>query len=87
MLFVALLKLRAGAAVEEEGTRRRDWQYPEGITPVAEYWLETESPRVLAIIEADSVAPLGAFRRDWDDRFEIEIVPAVTAEEGLEAQG
>ena len=51
---------------------------------IAEYWLETDSPRVIAIMEADSMAPLGQMRMDWGDLFEIEVFPAVTGEEGME---
>ena len=38
----------------------------------AEYWLQASDPAVVAIFEADSVAPI------------ITVVPAVTAEEGLQ---
>ena len=51
---------------------------------VAEYWLETGSPRVVAIMEAESMAPFGQIRMDWADLFEIEVFPAVTGEEGME---
>ena len=51
---------------------------------VAEYWLETGSPRVIAIMEAQSMAPFGQIRMDWGDIFEIEVFPAVTGEEGME---
>ena len=51
---------------------------------MAEYWLETESPRVVAIMEADSMAPFGEIRMVWGDLFDIEVFPAVTAEQGME---
>ena len=56
----------------------------KGLNVIAEYWLETDSPRVIAIMEADSMAPLGQIRMDWGDLFEIEVFPAVTGEEGME---
>ena len=42
---------------------------------MAEYWLETEAPRVVVIVESEGMAPLGAIRRDWGDIFEIEVFP------------
>ncbi|MDQ3891493.1 MAG: DUF3303 domain-containing protein [Actinomycetota bacterium] len=51
---------------------------------MAEYWLETESPRVVAIMEADSMAPFGEIRMVWGDLFDIEVFPAVTGEQGME---
>ncbi len=51
---------------------------------VAEYWLETDVPRVVSIVEANSVAPFRAIRMDWGDLFEIEVFPAVTGEQGME---
>jgi len=40
MLFTALLKVKAGTVVERT-THRLEWQYPDGVTVVAEYWLQT----------------------------------------------
>lgn len=84
MLFVALLTLRPGTTFQEGGARRVQWQYPEGVNVLGEYWLETDSPRVVSIMEAESMAPFGAIRMEWGDMFEIEVFPAVTAEEGME---
>ncbi len=84
MLFVLLLKTKPGSTFQEGGTRRLQWQYPEGINILAEYWLETDSPRVVSIVEADSMAPFGAIRMTWGDLFEIDVFPAVTAEQGME---
>ena len=83
MLFIALLKLKAGTP-EENIARRAQWQYPEGVTPVAEYWPQTTDPAVVSIFEADSTAPIMAIFATWADVFDITIVPAVTAEEGLQ---
>lgn len=83
MLFVALLKPIAGDP-KETIARRAKWQYPEGLRLVAEYWLQTSDPAVVAIYEADSVAPILAARVEWADVTESSVFPAVTAEEGLE---
>ena len=51
---------------------------------LAEYWSETDSPRVVAVMEADSMAPFGAIRMHWGDLFGIEAFPAMTGEQGME---
>ena len=84
MLFVALLKTRAGNTFQEGVARRLQWDYPEGLRVLGEYWLETEDPRVIAVMEAQSMDAFGQIRMDWGDMFEIEVFPAVTGEQGLE---
>jgi hypothetical protein len=66
------------------GARRLQWEYPEGVKVLGEYWLETGSSRVISIMEAESMAPFGALRMDWGDAFDIDIFPAVTSEQGME---
>ena len=83
MLFVSLLKVRSGTT-RERMTRRVGWQYPDGMRPVAEYWLQTPDPAVISVAEADSIAPIMAVVAQWDDFFDISVFPAVTAEEGLQ---
>ncbi len=82
MLFISLLRTSAGTP-QETAARRLKWQYPEGVRPVAEYWLQTNDPAVISIFEADSVASIMAINVEWGDVFDITIVPAVTAEDGL----
>ena len=53
MLFVALLSTRPGNTFQEGVAKRLQWDYPEGANVLGEYWLETESPRVVAIVEAE----------------------------------
>jgi len=83
MLFVSLLKVKSGT-MKERIPRRVGWQYPDGMRMVAEYWLQTSDPAVITVAEADSVAPIMAAVAQWDDVFDITVVPAVTAEEGLQ---
>ena len=52
MLFVALLTTKPGSTFQEGGARRLQWSYPEGMLPVAEYWLETDSSRAASVFEA-----------------------------------
>lgn len=81
MLFAALGKVRAGT-VQERLARRAQWQPPNEV--VAEYWLQTDNPHVILMIETDSFAQLMATLVGWDDVFDITVVPAITAEEGFE---
>lgn len=83
MLFVIVLKAHPGT-LEERAQRRMRWQYPDGVTPVAEYWLETDDPSVISIVELDDVGLITLMRMDWDDLMDIEVFPAVTSEQGLE---
>ena len=84
MLFVALLGNRAGGTFQEGVSRRLQWEYPEGVRVLGEYWLETEDPRVVAVMEAESMEPFGQIKMDWGDMFGIEVFPAVTGEQGME---
>ena len=86
MLFVTLLKPRAGApgTPKERIARRAQWQYPAGSRLVAEYWLLNNDPQIISIVEADSIAPVMAALVEWGDVLEGTTVPAVTLEEGLQ---
>ena len=84
LLFVALLSTKSGNTFQEGVAKRLQWDYPEGANVLAEYWLETEAPRVVAVVETDSMEPFGQIRMDWGDMFEIEVFPVVTAEQGME---
>jgi hypothetical protein len=70
---------------QESSARRIEWDYPEGGPQVvAEYWLQTPDPAVVAVVEADHVSQIMMVLADWSDVFETSVYPAVTAEEGLE---
>ena len=83
MLFVTLLSAKPSLTFEKLMQRRLGWEKPEGVRPVAEYWLMTPSPIAISVEEADSIAPLMAAVGAWSDLFDITIVPAVSAKEGM----
>ncbi len=83
MLFVTLCKQRAGTT-KERAARRLQWQHPGGAKVIGEYWLQTTDPAVIVISEAESIAPIMMAMADWDDVFEMTVVPAVTAEQGMD---
>ncbi len=82
MLFVSLGSVRAGTD-RERIARRTQWSYPPGLKMVAEYWLQTDNPKIVTIAEADDVGAIFAATAAWDDVFSFTVVPAVTAEQGL----
>ena len=83
MLFVTLGSTRAGTT-RERVARRLQYAYPEGARIIAEYWLQSPDPTVIVISEADDIAPIMAATSAWDDVFSFTVVPAVTAEQGME---
>ena len=83
MLFVALMKVKAGTE-EERMMRRLQWESPEGFKVVAEYWLHTHDPQVVVVFESESFVPIAQMTSAWDDVFDITVIPAITAEDGLE---
>lgn len=83
MLFIALFKVKAGSEEERAG-RRLKWQVPEGINVVAEYWLQTPDPEAITIFKSDSFASMMQYSSAWSDLYDINMIPATTAEEGLE---
>jgi hypothetical protein len=84
--YVALLSFRSSlSAAERDGAlmRRVAWQYPEGIRPIAEYWPVASAVQVVTIFSADSFDKVMELFFEWNDVFDIDIHPAVSAEEGL----
>jgi hypothetical protein len=84
MLFVILGRAKAGSTAKERIARRIGWEYPAGVRVVAEYWPLTTETAVISVAEADNVASIMAALVDWDDVFDLTVVPALTAEQGLE---
>ncbi len=82
MLFVTLCKDHAGTS-RERTARRLQWTHPPGYKLLAEYWLQTPDPRVIIVAEADDIGPIMAAVADWDDLFEMTVVPGLTADEGI----
>ncbi len=85
MIYVWKASWRPNVTREQsEGAlvRRAQWQYPEGIKVLGEYWL-SGSPAVILIFEADGFAPIMELGITWGDAFEIDCTPATTPEDGL----
>ena len=85
MLFVAMGTVRGDTGTTKERIARRvQWQYPEGMRVLGEYWLQTPDPTIIMIFEADNIAPIMAATAEWDDYFNITVVPAISAKDGLQ---
>lgn len=86
MDYVATLRFRSsvtGAERDAALVRRAGWQYPAGIRPIVEYWPVATDVQVVAIFSTDDIAAILEFEFEWNDVFDIDVMPAVSAEEGL----
>ncbi len=86
MDYVALLRFRTSVpAAERDGAlmRRAAWKYPDGIRVIAEYWPISSSATVVTIFSTDSPDALMELELEWGDVFDIDVYPAVSAEDGL----
>jgi len=62
---------------------RAQWEYPEGIDLVAEYWPSAEDPAVVAIFRTDDYSGLMDILFTWGDTFDIRVIPAISADDGI----
>ena len=83
MHFITFLKTKPGFTKDELTARRIEYVYPENLKVVAEYWLPTDDPKVIVVLETESVEEIFEALRPWDQYFEATVIPAMTAERGL----
>ncbi|WP_431679278.1 DUF3303 domain-containing protein [Kitasatospora sp. KL5] len=86
MLYVMTLSWQPGLTPEQRDgalARRAQWQYPDGLTVLGEYWTAAENPALVAVFEAENFSPFMDIGLTWGDVFQINTYPAVTAEEGM----
>ncbi len=83
MLCITLMKAKPNTSMLQRRERRLDWQYPEGMKVLGEYWLATSDPSVISIAEAADAGVIRQAMAHWDDLFEYSVFPAVTAEQGI----
>ena len=89
MLFVCFYTLKPGLTrqqVDEVYRRRASWKFPHGVEVVGEYWLHNP-PHWVLILEAGDVGALTIINYFWQDVFDIQTFPAVTADQGLALLG
>lgn len=86
MDYVALLRFRSSVSGAERDAalmRRAAWQYPSGIGVIAEYWPLASDVQVVTIFSADDFAAVMEVVFQWNDVFDIDVHPAVSADDGL----
>jgi hypothetical protein len=86
MDYVGRLTFRApvgGAERDAALMRRASWEYPSGIRVIAEYWPMAGDLQVVTIFSADDIAAVWELVAEWDDVFDIDVSPAISAAEGL----
>jgi hypothetical protein len=86
MDYVALLRFRSSLSSADRDAaliRRSAWQYPEGVRLIAEYWPMSSAVPVVGIWSTESFDKIMEIVFEWNDVFDIDIHPAVSAEEGL----
>lgn len=86
MDYVALLRFRGSVPSAERDkalARRATWQYPAGVTLIAEYWPALSGTTVVSIFSTESFDSIFEFELEWGDVFDIDISPAVSHEDGL----
>jgi len=86
MEYVALLSFRKGVSGADRDAalgRRATWQYPVGITPIVEYWPQSAAVQVISIFSTDDFQAVMELTLQWGDVFDIDVHPAVSAEQGL----
>ena len=86
MDYVARLTFRSASSAQDRDAalaRRASWKYPAGIQVLAEYWPLADDLQVVAIFSADDIGPVWELVAEWDDVFDVDVSPAVSAEEGL----
>jgi hypothetical protein len=84
--YVALLRFRASVpAAERDGAfmRRAAWKYPDGVRVIAEYWPISSSATVVTVFSTDSADALLELELEWGDVFDIDVHPAISADDGL----
>jgi hypothetical protein len=86
MEFIALLKFRPSVSAADRDAalmRRAAWQYPDGVKVIAEYWPVWGEYQVVTAFAAEAFAPIMEVEFEWNDVFDVTVVPAISAEEGL----
>lgn len=86
MDYVALLRFRSSTTAADRDAalmRRASWNYPPSLKPIAEYWPFASAATVVTIFSTDDPSSLMELELEWGDVFDIDIHPAVSADDGL----
>jgi hypothetical protein len=86
MEYVMLLGWKQGLTRDQRDgalMQRAGWNYPGGVKVIAEYWPAAEDPAVVSIFQTEDFSALMEIEFTWGDIFDITVIPAISAEEGL----
>ena len=86
MLFAFIANFRENSTSEQRDAalaRRGGWSFPVGTKVVSEYWSLGNSPQVYTVVECNDMKALWQLSADWNDVFDIQIMPVITSEFGL----
>jgi Protein of unknown function (DUF3303) len=86
MDYVILLRWKTGLTREQRDgalAQRAGWTYPAGVEVIGEYWPIAEDPAVVSIVRTSDISALMEVQMTWGATFDVRVVPAVSAEEGL----
>jgi hypothetical protein len=86
MDYVARLTFRSSVSGAERDAalmRRTSWEYPDAVRVIAEYWPQAADLQVVSIFSTDDIAALWEITAEWEDVFDIDLSPAISAEDGL----
>lgn len=92
MLFAALFREKEGSSLTLDSYLARRLQGPQigqaatqgripGVELIGEYWLQTPDPKVVAIFSAEGGGPILELASEWDQVFDITVVPATAVED------
>jgi hypothetical protein len=76
MEYVALLRFRpsvSGAERDAALARQATWQYPAGVSVIAEYRPVSADVQVVSIFSTDNFASIFEFELEWSDVFDINV--------------
>ncbi len=89
MTILGLFYWRPGIPHEkalEALTKRAQYGLPEGVSTVFEYWPAGASPDIPAVVgvyEMSDFAPMLETELVWGEYFQMKLLPAVSAEDGM----
>jgi hypothetical protein len=86
MDYVGRLTFRSSVGATERDAalmRRTTWEYPTGVRVIAEYWPMAADIQVVTIFSADDIAAVWELVAEWEDVFDFDVSPAISAEDGL----
>jgi hypothetical protein len=92
VIFIGLFTEKEGSSVSLDTFLARRMQGPqigkaptkgrvEGLELVGEYWLQTPHPKVIVIFTAESNAPILELSSEWEQDFDVTVVPATRVED------